>query len=135
MSTTVVKAYPPNYLAIARRLPVRGKPVIFAYGETIYDPTGRTMGPELVAHERVHCRRQLEYPGGVEPWWVRYLADVAFRLSEEIPAHRAEYHELARHVNSRVRTRYLETVAAKLSAPLYGNLITVQRAIEELLKS
>jgi hypothetical protein len=126
----VVRAYPPIYSAIADRFPVRGKPVIFAYGDVIYNPTGPDLTEDLRVHEEVHCARQLV--AGVDAWWARYLTEVDFRLEEELVAHRAEYRLLTRALGATARERHLRKVATKLAAPLYGSLITIERAIEEL---
>jgi hypothetical protein len=34
----VLHLFPPNYAAINRAFKVRGKPIIFCYGSTIYNP-------------------------------------------------------------------------------------------------
>lgn len=123
----VVDARPPNYEAIVAVFPGAAQPgVIFAYGDRIYAPGGRRPTPALQAHEAVHCERQ---DGRPEPWWRRYLVDPAFRLEEELEAHRAEYRAYcARHANRAKREAALEGVARKLAAPLYGGLISVEDA-------
>lgn len=45
----VVKAFPPNYQAINDAFSVRGKSVIFCYGDRIYNPSGVAVGPDLIA--------------------------------------------------------------------------------------
>jgi hypothetical protein len=87
----VIKAFPPNYRMINDAFAVRGKPVIFCYGDTIYNPSGIAVGPALLAHETVHSVRQKADPFGISGWWARYVVDPAFRLAEEIPAHQAEF--------------------------------------------
>jgi hypothetical protein len=113
----ILTLFPPNYAAINRTFRCRGKRVIFCYGDTIYNPSRVVVGPELIAHERVHSGQQNGKPS---EWWQRYIDDPAFRLSQEIPAHAAEY---------RVSGR-LEDVARRLCSPLYGNLISFERACE-----
>lgn len=70
----VVKAFPPNYRAINDAFNVRGRDVIFCFGDRIYNPSGILIGPDLLAHEQVHSDRQASYAGGVDAWWHRYVA-------------------------------------------------------------
>lgn len=104
--------------------------VIFAFGTVIYRPNiCAGLSPPLMAHETVHCDRQMLYPGGVNAWWERYLIDPQFRLDEEVPAHKAELAALWQKVKSpSMRAHWLSRLAARLSGKLYGNLITVAEA-------
>lgn len=135
MTFRIVYDFPPMYDDIDAAFNVRGKPVIFAWGDKVYMP-GQACGlsKALTAHEAVHCERQLKYPGGIEAWWRRYIADQQFRLDEEIPAHRAELAVLeARAKSPSMRSHAVSRTAARLAAPLYGNLITVSEAKRVLL--
>jgi hypothetical protein len=123
----VLHLFPPNYRKIVEQFDVRGRPVIFAYGSAIYNPTKVEIPPELRRHEEVHMIRQ---GGDPETWWDRYIAEPAFRLAEEIPAHAAEYQASVSHY----RERALGQIAIKLASPLYGNLITVAGAREAILR-
>lgn len=120
---------PPNFDAIDAAFHVEGKPIIFAYGLTIFNPDGGPIRPELIAHEAVHGFRQGD---DIEGWWTRYIADPKFRLDEEIPAHQAEYAHFCR--NNRAgqarnsRRLYLHHVAARLASPLYGQMIRYEHA-------
>ncbi len=129
----IVEVFGPRQLA-------RLKPV-FAWGEIIYWPGarhGEELGPELVAHEGVHGLRQLQQSPGARGddamliWWDKYLKDPAFRLAEEILAHRAELAVLMVYAPGRSeRRKALRTVAARMCAPLYrypAGLINVERA-------
>lgn len=132
----IVTAVPPNFKAINDRFNVRGKPVIFCYGDAIFNPMRVAVGPDLVAHERVHSMRQLAHPGGVSYWWDRYIADNRFRLEEEIPAHRAEYQYWAQRADAdrpvkgfrSAREFHELQIAQRLSGPLYGGLISLSQA-------
>jgi hypothetical protein len=134
VSFRIIYDVPPMYDEIDTVFAVRGKPVIFAWGDKVYMP-GQACGlsKALTAHEAVHCVRQLKYPGGVEAWWRRYMADPQFRLDEEIPAHRAELAVLqAKAKGPSMRIHALSRTAARLAAPLYGNLITIADAKKAL---
>lgn len=92
------------------------------------------MPKALLLHEEVHGARQKVYTGGVEAWWHRYIAESQFRLDEEIPAHRAELaHLLTKAKGPAMRAHALSRTAARLAAPLYGNLITIAEAKRVLI--
>lgn len=111
--------------------PNASKPdVVFAWGNTIYSPSSDYVSPEIMAHEIVHGGRQGQ---NVEAWWARYLADPAFRLAEEIPAHQAEFRAFSGK-DRNARMRHLHFVANRLSGPLYGSLISPAKARSLLLR-
>lgn len=100
--------------------------VLYAWGKTIFASNGALCGPEKVAHEAIHMIRQ---GNDVEGWWKRYCQDVEFRLQEEIPAHVAEYLFLCESDSSRpARRRSLADVAKALASPLYGHMLTPEKA-------
>lgn len=106
---------------------IAGKPVIFAWGGTIYNPLGISVTVELQAHEAVHCERQGDDPAA---WWRLYIGDIGFRAEEEIVAHRAEYATYCRrHLNKRKRMRFLQAIAGRLCGGLYGSVFRVETAL------
>lgn len=118
----IIVARPPLFGRIDEKFKIAGKPVIFAFGDVIYNPENVVVPPELVKHEEVHSQRQGDNPLG---WWTRYIDDQRFRFDEELPAHRAEYRAYCSNTDDRERrARALHVVAMKLSAKLYGNMIT-----------
>lgn len=141
--------FPPIYDDIVKVFPTFGnaKP-IFSWGDTIYQPFSKEpLSPELIAHEAVHGLRQAsdfankgrppeerpqDYETAIRAWWRRYLDDPAFRLEEEIPAHRAELGVLLENAKSRDERRFYYTyIAERLCAPLYRfpkTLINVSKA-------
>jgi hypothetical protein len=120
---------PPMWDEIVAAFPRAARPgVIFSWGSTIYYPFPLApLTGALFAHEAVHGARQQQM--GIETWWHRYIGDPAFRLEEEIPAHRAEYlahcHEGARRGPKRAA---LTAIAKRLASPLYGGLVTLDQA-------
>jgi hypothetical protein len=129
----IVFENPPLFDVIDAAFNVRGQPVIFCWGDIIYNPQRIKVTPELKAHEKVHCDRQAAHP---ETWWLRYVDDPAFRLAEEIPAHRAEFMAFRmRHRNLNQRGRMLNLIAERLSGPLYGGLLTKAEARQRILAS
>ena len=119
--------YPPNYAEIRRAFPqVRGRTVVYCYGEVIYNPQRWDMPPQTWAHEAVHSGQQGEDPAA---WWGRYIEDQAFRLDQELPAHRAEYAYFRERMPAAGRLDDIGwELAAKLASPLYGSLLSVDEA-------
>lgn len=123
----IVNERPPVWEAACALWPIADKKVIFCWGDIIYNPNGAVVGPSLVAHEKVHRDRQGDR---VEAWWERYLTDARFRLDEEIPAHQAEYDWFKKSLKNRDQIALeLLYIAEKLASPIYGNLVSVQRAV------
>lgn len=122
---------PPRYEEIVKVFPEAASPsVIYAWGDVIYNPSGKKLTKELLDHEELHGSRQKP---NVEAWWDRYLVDVEFRFTEELLAHRQEYQTYCRrHENRTKREKYLQLVAHKLASPLYGSLLTPQKALDLL---
>lgn len=136
---------PPLWEEINAKFNVEGQSVIFAWGDTIYNPEGVKVSRELHAHEEIHGERQLAYPAAssspgepedhVVEWWKRYIEDPKFRLEEELPAHRAEYQAFCkRHGDQKSRAKMLTLIAAKLTSPLYGSLITLEDARYRIIR-
>lgn len=121
----IAEEYPPLFDEIDAAFNVRGKPIIYAWGRTIYNPMGVTITPALAAHEGVHCGQQGD---DIEGWWRDYIADPEFRLLQEVAAHQAEYAWMAQNGTRLDRRRARKAVARKLASPVYGGLITVARA-------
>ena len=121
--------WPPNIKAIRAVLPVTERNV-FAWAGIIYAPGGGWLGPALIAHERVHFEQQGRNP---VRWWKKYLKDPEFRLAQEIPAHMAEYAEFCRLNRDRnAQSRFLHVLGKRLSAPMYGGLITAADARKQI---
>ena len=116
----VVETFPPLFREINEKFDVRGKPVIYTYGDTVYNPSRITIPPYLMVHERVHSQQQGNEP---EYWWRIYLANKDFRLAEELEAHIAELNYRGAMSPTSDREKLREEVATRLSSPIYGNMI------------
>lgn len=128
MTLKIIREKPPNYDAIVAVFPAGAKPgTFFCYGRAVYIPNGGNLSPSLMAHETVHADRQTAYPGGPAAWWERYLVDPQFRFDEELPAHVAEYRCFDGDTRNQ-RRFMLRQIAARLSGPLYGRLVTMHQA-------
>jgi len=126
-NTTIVVGFPPNIARIKEVFTLRGGE-IFAWGGIIYSPSTPVVPVQLIAHEEVHFKQQR---GDPRLWWDHYLADPNFRLRQELEAHQMEYRVFCKSTLDRNRrARYLNTVARRLSGPLYNNLITMAKAMK-----
>lgn len=128
----VVNSRPPNFDELNKKFHIAGKPIIFAWGDTIYNPLNISIPEHLMIHEQMHGWRQEEM--GVESWWEEYIVNDAFRKQEEIMAHQVEYRHLMKGNRSQRRTA-LKRTARKLSAPLYGGIIELSEAREYLIQA
>ena len=106
------------------------KPILYCWGDKLYNPRGGMIPPELMVHEQVHSDQQLRPDTiSVERWWLAYIDNPQFRLSEEIPAHRAEYTCLKGITRDRNALHQgLHRIALRLSSPLYGSMIDYEHA-------
>jgi len=122
---------PPNYQAILSAFPAVSKGgVIFAYGDTIYNPSHVKVTEALNIHEQVHSQQQ---GGDPEAWWDRYLGDASFRLQMELPAHLAEWLVTRKTAPNRaLRRAALGMIAGKLSSPIYRYTLTKRQAAKLL---
>lgn len=127
---------PPLIDKIAAAFPNRGRGVFYSWGDVIFNPDRANISAALRDHESVHGERQVAFEGGASAWWMRYIADPAFRLAEEIPAHRAEWlWHCAQPGSDRAfagwrsgRQYHLHFIASRLAGPLYGGLISLAQA-------
>lgn len=124
----VIKAYPPNFAELAKHFPIKGRPgILYAFGDTLYNPSGVKVTPWIMAHEEVHGKRQWEF--GLPAWWATYITHPEWRLKEELLAHQAEMRMFQAHNSGfGVWVHYLNNIATRLSSPLYGSLLSFEEA-------
>jgi len=128
----IVNSYPPNYELINNCFRLQGRSgVIFTYGDTIYNPSGIEIAPDLIIHEETHQRQQAAL--GVDNWWELYLNNREFRLEQEIEAYRNQYAFAKSHYGRDQRRKLLDHIAKTLAGPLYGNLMSPKQAKEIIL--
>lgn len=120
----------PPFISEARdvfRLP---EGVVFTFGDTLYNPSGRPIDEHLYKHEEEHSRQQGNNPHG---WWKRYLSDPAFRASQEIPAYQIQYQSVKKIAKDRNKLHnYLVKLAKDLSGEMYAGLMTFNEAMEAI---
>lgn len=121
--------FPPRYVEMVKRFPGITATAVFAYGDTLYNPSGGEIGDDLMAHENTHAGRQIDV-GGPNEWWTRYMADEDFLISEEALAYGVQARFTFTHVKDRnARFRYLVGLAQTFSGPLYGNVVNFDTAL------
>jgi hypothetical protein len=127
----VVAEYPPNIDKLDPVFHCKDKPVIYAYGDTIYNPHRIYIPNHLMGHEAVHIARQMQ--GGADAWWDKYIADDEFRYAEELVAHRMELAIQFDQVRDRnARAKLTMATAARLVAPLYAYKRSLLQAQKDL---
>lgn len=116
----IIVARPPNFERILKAFPDADKHgVLFAFADAIYNPSGVTIPPALLAHEGIHLIRQRDGETA-ESWWEKYLTDDEFRYREELEAHVGEFGSQAPGLDRNLRAKLLMSTAARLCAPLYN---------------
>ena len=119
--------YPPNIAEIRKKLEIDNN-TLFAYGDELFNPSGKTISDDLIVHETMHEIQQREL--GIEAWWDRYLTDNAFRLTQEVEAYRQQYRFVKANFNRQVARASLQKMAKALSSRLYGSVINKANAQE-----
>lgn len=121
----VLHSAPPNIDQIKQFLSPPTN-AIFAYGDTIYNPSGLTIDPDLEYHESVHQKQQQSFRNAGE-WWDKYLTDKDFRKSQEVEAYGGQY----QWIKSRVPEKWLRIALEELGENLakwYNLDLTVHQA-------
>jgi hypothetical protein len=98
--------------------------VIFTYGDTAYCKDGG-MSPDLVVHEKVHMKQQLEI--GKDIWWDKYFADPNFRLEQELEAYGAQVEFIKKFTSKKKVIPKLDWILHSI-VKFYGNMITLEDA-------
>ena len=125
----ILENWPPNIDQIREHLTLTGEEV-FTYGSTIFNPSGKSLTPDLINHESVHIKQQGKEP---EKWWTLYLDDPLFRGAMEIPGSQVQYFTAKKYIKDRNRLHaYLVQLAKNLSSPTYGGIMTFQEAINAI---
>lgn len=128
---------PPMWDAVIDEFGDIANQAVFTFGPKCYNPTGRTMSPDLIKHEEVHVEQQEASEDVAVLWWKRYLQDPEFRLDQEAEAYAAQYKFLCQSIKDKnQRFRLLMDISNILSGPLYGNIISsgdAMRKVKEYL--
>ncbi len=122
--------FPPNMARILSTFPSLPETVVFAYGDSIYNPHNMPLTEPLRIHELTHLAQQGNDPDG---WWDNYIASSSFRLRQEVEAYSNEYNCYRTNQKDRNRSaRYLHDCARRLSAGMYGSIISHSEAMKSI---
>lgn len=118
----IIEGYPPNIADIIQKFGnvVWQRDTVFTYGNTIYNPRGHKLPPDLIEHEKMHI---LQQSGDPQSWWKKYLEDNQFRLEQEVEAYGRQYAFTMKHYGRNDRRLVLKHIIKTLSGPLYGHII------------
>lgn len=134
----VLIAQPPNLAEIDRVFPNRGTGIVYAYGDTIYNPSNANIPRFVAIHEAAHGERQLTI-FGVDKWWHQYLDDAEFRYQEEVIGHAAEYlwQINAPNRGRNAKIKILASTAVRLLATFYAYPIkrSTKQAVHDLTEA
>ena len=114
----IITDYPPNIRQIREYLTPPPQ-AVFAFNETIYNPSGNEVRADILYQENVHFRQMKEYPSS-EIWWTKYLIDKDFRLRMEVEAYAEQVAFVKRHSTNKVVKELLDEIAETLEK--YYNL-------------
>lgn len=130
----IINELPPNIKDIEKAFGPMPKdsPIVFTYGDTIYNPSKLEIDPHLMAHEQVHEIQQKQI--GVELWWEKYLGDVQFRLKQELEAYAVQYKWVKDRYTNGTAKWFLHRIALDLASPMYGSIIGVYEAETKIRK-
>lgn len=126
----IVQAYPPNIAKIKLVLPLHPG-IVFAYGDTLYNPDNGPVDIALMAHEKTH---QVQQGADPEAWWDRYIVDMNFRASQEIEAYQNQYKKAKTLIADKNKlARLLDVLASDLASPMYGSCMTKSEAKKAII--
>lgn len=135
MEVKIKTEKPPVYDAVTKAFGREPVTAIFTYGDTIYNPGKFPLPDHIIEHEKVHMPQQLNYPGGPDAWWERYLQDPEFRLDQEARAYGRQYGFCCQKGISRPQRRALLKGLAKiLAGQLYNSVVSLDTAKELIEK-
>lgn len=123
-----IKGYPPNYAQILEYLSPP-KDAVFAYGETIFNPSGENIPEDILFHEYVHSQQQLSFPSP-DLWWNEYLINVKFRYLQELEAYANQLNFIKKHIPKAYKEALFE-LASNLSG-MYNIPISHLQASERI---
>lgn len=114
---------------IWKKIPDNISSICYTYGELCYSPIELTR--DLIVHESVHTEQQGDNP---DAWWSRYGEDKEFRYSQELEAYRAQYKYILSNSSRAVAFDHAKRFAKDMSSPMYGDMCTYNKALQDILR-
>ena len=134
MNVTVLNSKPAIFDRCEKEFGISWENTIFAVDPFIHSKFAPT--DDIIEHELVHIKQQRGVgKGGVDHWWNLYFSDSNFRLQNELEAYKHQYNFLKRTIplHREELFRKVHFWASNLSGKTYGNLISLQDAIKEII--
>ena len=122
---------PPNWEDIIKHFPIVAEAkdrVVFTYAPYIYVPGGQRLNPDVYVHETIHLKQQGDNP---VDWWITYLNDPEFRLSQELEAYGAQL-AMFNDSGNRVFEYMKDRLAQDLSSEFYRHIIPFGEAASKI---
>lgn len=105
--------------------------ILITVGDTVYTKDIGIIRDDLIIHEKVHEVQQRKE--GPAIWWKKWIDDPVFRFEQEKSAYQVQLIWLKKNIKNREdRAKYVHSMAKNLSSSFYGNLISMQNALELL---
>lgn len=120
----IVDGFPPNISTI-RQYITPPPDAVFAYGDIIYNPSGKDIPEDVLVHEQVHEKQMKNWLP--DTWWLKYLLDKDFRKQAEVEAYSVQYRFVKERVPAKVAKLCLHDLASNLQK-LYDLDITYWEA-------
>ena len=118
--------FPPNIQEIKRYLNP-DENTVYAYGDTLYNPSGKVIPEDTLFHESIHAQQQKVYTTPAI-WWTKYLLDKDFRKDQEVEAYARQYLWLKPYIPARGYQAAIEEFSEILANPMYNLNITKYEA-------
>ncbi len=125
------RGLPPNYEAICEAFPfVRGnQDIIFTYGNEVFSNV--ELQDHLKVHEATHTRQQSKLFMTPKRWWKKYIEDKDFRFNQEVEAYRNQFEFIKDNLKDKNKLHLiLRRLARDLSGPIYGNMVSLEKAMD-----
>ena len=88
------------------------------------------MSEDLYEHEMTHIKQQGDDPEG---WWKKYLEDPEFRFSQELSAYGNQWQYVKLNYSDNKMLLLLNHMARTLASPMYGSLVSEEKAKELIM--
>lgn len=108
--------------------------IVVTFHDAIY--TRNPLPTHLFVHECVHFMRQGagEDVENAKAWCIKYVEDPEFRYAEELLAYREQYQYMIKHMRKSDAFDNAKVLAADLSGPMYGRLVTYHKALSDIIR-
>lgn len=104
--------------------------IAYTYGDTCYTPVMLT--EDLIRHESKHTEQQSREGMTPDLWWTKYGEDKEFRYQQELEAYKVQKTYIEARYGKREAFNAAKKFAYDMSSPMYGNMVSYQKALFDL---